>query len=119
MKKILAAVAVAFIAFGCSVGVSQNSLAGEYTVRGSNPGSAASGSYTGTVSISENNRNYRLIYRVGSSVTNAIGFVQNGVLVVGFDCGVTAYEVRGRVLEGAWARCEPGDFRGSETLTRK
>jgi len=119
MKKVLAAAAAAFLAFGCTVGVSQNSLAGEYTVRGSNPGAAGSGSYAGTVVISENNRNYRLVYRVGNSVTNAIGFVQNGVLVVGFDCGVIAYEIRGRVLEGTWARCEPGDFRGNETLTRK
>jgi hypothetical protein len=119
MKKILAVATVAFLALGCTVGVSQNSLAGEYTLRGSNPGAAASGGYTGTVVISENNRNYRLTYRVGNSITNAIGFVQNGVLVVGFDCGVTAYEIRGRVLEGTWARCEPGDFRGTETLTRR
>jgi hypothetical protein len=53
MKKILAVATVAFLALGCTVGVSQNSLAGEYTLRGSNPGAAASGSYTGTVVISE------------------------------------------------------------------
>lgn len=119
MKKLLAAATVTFLTFGCAVGVSQNSLSGEYTLRGSNPGAAGSGSYMGTVTITENNRNYRLIYRVGTTITNAIGFVQNGVLVVGFDCGVTAYEIRGRVLEGTWARCEPGDFRGMETLTRR
>ncbi len=99
-------------------------LTGQYTVRGTDPGTAKA--YTGTAEIAKHGANYMIRWQLGKLSYEGTGIVVGDILSVAYTdgkgswFGVVAYRITrgGHVLEGKWAG-HRGDKTGTDILTRK
>jgi len=118
-----------FIFMGLSSLAMADDPAGNYAVKGWNPGVAVTGkpSYTGSVSISKVGETYQLDWTIGGQRFGGVGFYypDKKLLTVGFGdlkagwFGIVNYENEGSTWKSKWAPYKGKGNAGTEILTKK
>ncbi len=102
---------------GDTKGAGAQSVAGNYSITGSNPGGR--GSYRGVVVVRQTGQTYVVAWQVGSQRYVGRGILYNGVFSVAYNGGLAVYSFDGTGnASGQWTVTR-GTRLGTETWTRQ